>query len=200
MYFSILSPKYHVMKHRDIDSLHRDIWNFFPGRSKNDRNFIYRASGKGYTVYSSTKPVEREGWDIESKEIDLAKIRVGTKLEIQTLINATLRRFKHDHDIVLDRLKKLELEKKSIPSKSELWDSTYLGWLRRSEQAWGFKVDDIFVNDMIQVPTKNHHFNAYDVRGVITVTDPESFSVTVLKGIGNRKDRGCGLLLLKRAS
>ena len=199
MFVSTISPKYHAMKYRDIDSLHRDIWNFFPGRKKNDRSFIFRVSGRGYTVYSSTEPCSRDGWDIETRSLDLNKVSAGTQLEMRSLLNATVRRFKHDHDIVLDRIQKLKQTQGSAPSKTEVWDSVWLDWFRRSEKTWGFVVNELSVGGMVQAQTKNHHFNAYDVQGIITVTDPVVFAETTLKGLGDRRDRGCGLMLIKRA-
>jgi hypothetical protein len=118
---------------------------------------------------------------------------------MRSLLNATVRRYKHDHDIVFDRVQKLKQAQSPMPSKTELCNSVWLDWFRRSEKILGFVVDELSVNGMIQAQTKNHHFNAYDVCGLVTVTDPEVFAETILKGVGNRRDRGCGLVLIKRA-
>lgn len=185
----------------DGDLHHETVWTFFPGQNKNKRCFVFRVCQDCYYVYSTVPPIATSGkWNIDTKPFNLGSLEQGRKLIGVIRVYSTIKRNGHEYDRVTDYKHKLQASGLPIsqwPSSGEIYNRALQPWFQRSAKAWGFTLENLNLQGRYTIHTRGHEFIAYDLCGDITVTDPAAFNKTIFEGIGNRKDRGCGFIMVR---
>lgn len=200
MFLTEITPKvYQLLDLSDADENHATVWSFFPGHDRNDRPFHFRTTREAYYVKSKELPVDTSGaFNMEVKNYDLREIEVGEVFAFKVLVNAVVRKDGVDHDVVTNYKQSFkELPLSSWPSSGEIYKNPLTGWFKRNESKFGFTVKDFSVRGLLRMPTKNYHIMAHDLSGTLIVTDPKQFLKSLYDGIGDKRDRGCGLLMVR---
>ncbi len=203
MYLSKISNSTHIsFDILSADYNHELVWSFFPGHVRNDRNFHYLVTSDAIYIKSQEKPIDTTNrYIVEIKSHDLWDVEEGEQFEFKILVNPVVRKNGKDHDVVANLKYRLKLEGKAKnhwPSSDELYQQALFEWFGKHEQKHGFAIrSDFEILGKNILPTKNFHIVAYNIVGTLKVTDPNNFVKSMYTGIGHKKDRGCGLLLLK---
>ena len=111
------------------------------------------------------------------------------------------------HDVVMHLKYDKYKDKTTRPSTQAIVEEAGLEWLKSRAKTGGFSFDNSSVRiDGYQPKTsgrkkgnKEIRYNTMDFRGILTVTDSEHFSNTLMQGLGKAKAFGCGLMLIRRA-
>jgi CRISPR-associated protein Cas6/Cse3/CasE subtype I-E len=205
MYLSYVTPKNGPMgiDIQDVDMHHNDVWTLFPGRKRDQRDFVFKASKEGYLITSNGMPMDPTGlWNVDSKDFShIAEIPIGSRLKAVVSINPTRRvrkpnGKKTDVEIVQDYIN----QHQGIPISE--WDTPeqiFQAWFTENEERWGFTIESFSVSKKRIIRMDKYQIVSYELSMVIVIVDSGKFVQTVLKGIGDRNDRGFGMLMLKRA-
>lgn len=167
---------------------HTAIWQAFPGRPDDARDFLFRTDslegGFRVLLLSEHKPLPTEGFAWQTKAVSDAFLQHAA-YRFQLKANPTMRRSEDHRRLAID-------------------DETNLrAWLVRKAEAAGCAVDsdtlevgaamdETFVKD----GRRGKHV-AVDFAGLLHVTDREHFIQTFHTGIGSAKGFGYGLLMLQ---
>ena len=189
---------------RDGYDWHRAIWELFPDRKNENREFLSRIEKKElyFQVYVLSIPEpEKPGWCSESDW--------GVKKIPPSFLEWPFYRF----DLIANPTKSIKKEgDNGKPAKNGKRVALFqpeeqLGWLNRKGEQGGFKIlnDPPLELDKAQRHSfrkKENYGSHYAVnfRGVLQVTDKEKFIATFQKGIGTAKAFGFGMLLLQPLS
>ena len=191
-------------------AIHQWIWKFFESDDK--RNFLYRAKQKvrfiEIYVLSTTQPAQlmEDGISIATKSFSPV-FRPEQKLFFELIVvprygiatkgkkHSLLMNYKFTHKEDLQNIKK---------SNGDVMRGSYLevnNWLTRTGQRTGFKVENFSINALNQHTFRNREhrisFDSIDLQGILSVTDPDLFLETLVKGVGAEKSFGFGLILLR---
>ena len=193
---------------RDAYTWHQLVWQAFPGRDGQARDFLTRLDdkpeGSQLLIISPTQPV-RPDWlgdaDLwESKPIPPAYFRTR-RYRFQLRANPTHKPVKDSQGNYIADAKKRK--RRAVTGQAEL-----AAWLQRKGQAGGFRLlEDLPMETWSDVqhfekrPAGGaHHHGVHavvDFSGVLEITDPVLFlNVPFAKGIGSAKAFGLGLLVL----
>lgn len=188
---------------------HRDIHSLFPGME--ERNFLYYVCpDKIFVVSEGHQPIDvHNKWQIDSKPFNPIT-QAGLKVRFKTRVNSSyvirVNGKRKEVGAVMRSLRKLKAENKPLdtwPDPSQIRNEAGYEWLAKRSDSCGFSVE----KDQIGV-TAQHWFNftnkkekkvvgeVLDMEGVLTVTSPELFQQTIIKGMGGLRGFGCGLLML----
>ena len=210
----LLDPK---DKAKAADAHHRLIWTLFDDSSDRDRDFLWRADGKGkFYVLSARQPDNTHGLfnPPETKTFE-PNLKAGDRLGFVLRANATRDQAavsrmdkaarKNNNrrvDIVMDLLHK-------IPSGDRAGERMILaqtaaeGWMERQGSAKGFvsrkvAVEDYRVLELGRNTKRGLTHGILDLTGEIEVSEPDAFLSALAKGFGRAKAWGCGLMLIRR--
>jgi CRISPR system Cascade subunit CasE len=192
----------------DSYAWHKRIWEMFPGRGDQSRDFLTRLDGieGGFRllVISATKPA-RPNWCPEpswhSKPLPDVFLE-HTKFRFSLIANPTRKvksetNAKNGRRVPITHREDREIEGKNQPG--------LLSWLRRKGEQHGFSFDDSTVRT---IPKPRQWFlkkgaagvhTATEFVGNLTVTDPAKFRAAVAKGVGSAKAFGFGMLCISPA-
>lgn len=90
------------------------------------------------------------------------------------------------------------------PRRQALAEAAAEAWLHRQGIANGFRLEalhlDAYRTQMVPRGARSKaRFGVLDLRGVLTVTEPQAFLRRLLAGFGRAKAFGCGLMLIRRS-
>ncbi|CAN5545343.1 type I-E CRISPR-associated protein Cas6/Cse3/CasE [soil metagenome] len=193
---------------RDAYSWHQLVWEAFPGRDGEKRDFLTRLDdkprGAQMLIVSPGEP-RRPDWlgasDVwESKPIPPDYFH-ARRYRFQLRANPT-------HKPVKDSEGNYIADAKKRKRRAIVGDAELAAWLRRKGEAGGFRVSE---KAELEIWRDVQHFEkrregrdrqrgahgAVNFSGVIEITDPEIFlRTTFSKGVGSAKAFGFGLLVL----
>jgi CRISPR system Cascade subunit CasE len=202
---------------RDGYQVHRQLWSLFADSDERKRDFIYRQEEqRGAPVFfavSDREPRDTKGlWLIETKPYQ-PKLSAGQKLGFVVRVNPIRSKRdnegkQHRHDIVMDaklRVTESDSEVKETITEAEIVQNEGCAWLMARAAGCGFQVTDseVRIDGYRQhrwIKPKTGHlvrFSTVEITGLLTVADPEVFSLTLRQGIGPAKGFGCGLVLVR---
>ena len=209
-----------------LDAHRRLIWTLFPGNDAK-RDFLWRADGSGkFLIVSARRPQpSRLFQPIESKPY-APVLAPGDRLAFVLRANATkdrrcapkeeaapgtARRPRHDRrvDIVMHAMREQEADGNEegdgrASRRIEAAVTVAKFWLARQGESRGFLVETSAVEDyrvsvLRRRGGKMATFGILDLKGVLTIRDPEEFARTLFTGLGRARAFGCGLILVRRA-
>lgn len=199
---------------------HQWLWRWFPADAGTRRDFLFRRQeGDGpprFYVVSERAPLPGLGaWEARTRAY-APQLEPGEVLHFELRANPTVR---HDrdgkssrHDVVMEAKKKLLAERGlkkwaewtgDRPALQGVIHDACAHWLERRGQTGGFALD----RDSLRVEAHEQHrekrdgalrFTSVDLAGRLTVTDPAAFGQVLLRGLGQAKAFGCGLMLVRR--
>ena len=185
--------------------LKKSIWDLFPGTSKAD--FIYRVNNKSIYLVSQQQPLDVSGlWNIESTLPYNPQVYEGLSLEFIIRMNPVYDRNGDRYSIIEDYiydLKKAHMSRDKWPNGDMIRHNACSKWFKIQENIRGFKVEEFMVeghqvNEIFNDRTGSlMKFVVLDIRGVLTVTNPEDFLTTLMKGIGKGRRFGYGMFMVK---
>ena len=206
---------------RALDAHHRLIWTLFPGRNA-VRDFLWRADGRGrFFILSHREPVQSDLFRPLDTTDFSPLLAPGDCLDFVLRANATKdrrvpktacgRRPDRRVDLVMDRLHKTPgqsaLTFDQISERSSLRmmlaDEIATDWLTAQGVRSGFglervKVEDYSVRRLSGRGKRRVTFGMLDLRGVLSVKEPDTFLETLRTGLGRARAFGCGLMLIRR--
>ncbi|WP_292372747.1 type I-E CRISPR-associated protein Cas6/Cse3/CasE [Methanosarcina sp. UBA411] len=178
-----------------------------------------------YIVSEQEPEANADLWHIESKEYR-PLLSTGQRLVFSLRANPIVTRWdedkngkphQHRHDVVMDAKTRMEKEiipKNKKPQVPEIVQKEGFEWLRKKGDNNGFEVEEgqviatgyrcsrFFKPKEKNSKAKGKHsvnISTIDFSGILTVTDPESLTNALYKGIGPAKSFGCGLMLIRPA-
>ena len=171
------------------------------------RDFIFyvrpRKLDTSVTIVSRREPVPTSlPWTVVTKEYPRV-FEAGSWFRFETWISPIVKHDKQEDDIVTDLRRKKRITPGDAMGINENHEAV-LAWF--SKRDFGFSVRP----DHMAVMSRDHHviqrpdpkppvvFFSYDVKGILTVTDPHKFYRTLVEGVGKRRGFGCGLLRIAR--
>lgn len=184
---------------RDSYAWHQKIWEAFPERDGEARDFLTRLDDTDsrfrLLVLSESLPVRPDWCPSDcwrTKEMGDDFLDHGT-FQFSLLANATLKKVVRNADGTRQK------NGKRIPV---VGDDELTAWLQRKAEAHGFSLgtSDLKISSM-----PRHYFikkgksglhQGTNFQGILKVTDPALFREALLKGIGTAKAFGFGMLCL----
>ncbi len=209
-----------------LDSHRRLIWTLFPG-SDAKRDFLWRADGDGkFLIVSARQPQgSRLFRPIEFKPYTPALME-GDRLAFMLRANATkdrrprtgedvaegtVRKPRRDRrvDIVMNAMREREMKGQLDDGESrrsmrmKIAEDVARSWLEGQGKLRGFTLDSLAVENyrvsgLKRRGGKDATFGILDLKGLLTVSDPEEFTKTLFRGLGRARAFGCGLMLVRR--
>ena len=173
---------------QDSYAWHQAIWEAFPGRDGEDRDFLFQldVQGNRFRLYvlSPTAPAV-PGWgEWQSKEIAPSFLEYE-RYRFQLKANPTMRRSSDKRRLGIYDEKRLRK------------------WMTRKAQQNGFAVDETTLavsspmDERFSCDGRRGKHVAVDFQGILNVTDRDAFRIAFEKGIGSAKAFGFGLLILQ---
>ncbi len=211
-----------------LDAHHRLIWTLFPSSDEKRRDFLWRADGHGrFYILSQRRPEQNDLFRPFRPKTFAPAIGTGDRLAFVLRANATKERPRNKletdgrHrrvDVVMHALKDIPGRPSNPPPQ---WRSARAQerfalarqegekWLRTQGTRNGFALEDFILEDYSVVPLlrpdrprkpreQQPKLGILDMRGVLTVTEPETFTARLLRGFGRARGFGCGLMLIRR--
>jgi len=167
---------------------HTAIWQAFPGRPDDARDFLFRVDPRGdvfrVLLLSGQKPASTDVFAWQTKAVSPSLLEQGA-YRFQLKANPTMRR-------------SADKRRLAIYDPAQLRD-----WLKRKASAAGFALDDDLLDigaPMDETFVKDGHrvkHVAVEFAGVLRVVDRERFTAAFHSGIGSAKGFGYGLLMLQ---
>lgn len=193
---------------RDSYAWHQRVWEMFPGRDGEERNFLTRLNGTdgGFRllVVSAQEP-SRPNWCPElawhTKPLPESFLEHGT-FRFSLIANPTRKVKSAANSKNGRRIPITHREDREVDGKVQ---SGLLSWLRRKGEQHGFAFDD---SHLRTIPRPRQWFlkkgsagvhTATEFVGMLTVTDRDKFREAVISGIGSAKAFGFGMLCLSPA-
>lgn len=184
------------LKMRDAYDWHQLVWQAFPGRDGQPRDFLTRIDRRErerrfrLLVVSPEPPVRPAGW---SESPDAWQTR--------EISEAFLSRGRYRFQLRANPTKRDSASRKRLPLRTP---EEQLDWLRRKAAQSGFAVEEDSLRilpegrEWFRVEKRGHAgvHHAVEFEGCLTVTDPALFKTAFGKGIGSAKGFGFGLLAL----
>lgn len=184
---------------RDSYAWHQKVWQAFPDRDGEDRNFLTRLddtnNGFRLLILSKSIPVRpdwcpSDGWD--TKEMNESFLQHGT-YQFSLLANAT------EKKVIREADGSRRKNGKRVPIVGE---ENLVSWLQRKAALHGFEITP---SQLKATPMPRQYFVkkgkaglhvATNFQGVLRVTDHDLFTQSLTKGIGTAKAFGFGMLCL----
>jgi CRISPR system Cascade subunit CasE len=193
---------------RDSYAWHKKVWEMFPGRGDQTRDFLTRLDGidGGFRllVVSATQPA-KPNWCPEpawhSKPLTESFLE-HSRFRFSLIANPTRKlrsesNPKNGRRVPITHREDREVEGKTQPG--------LLSWLRRKGEQHGFSFEE---STMRTIPKPRQWFlkkgaagvhSATEFVGILSVTDPAQFRAAVAQGVGSAKAFGFGMLCLSPA-
>jgi CRISPR system Cascade subunit CasE len=190
---------------RDAYDWHQRVWQCFPGRDGQQRDFLtrldHRREGFRLLIVSPTEAL-RPDWCPSDPECWKTKPIPETyftrrRYAFQLCANPTKKVPVQEPD---GRFKK-NGRREPLRTREEL-----VGWIKRKGEQGGFAVDE----DRLRTFSRGREYfekngmrglhSAVEFQGVLTVTDPAKLHETFTRGVGSAKAFGFGLLVIAPVS
>ena len=215
-----------VDKDAAFDAHRRLIWTLFPDPDAK-RDFLWRADAQGkFLILSAREPQGSRLFEpLEAKPF-APILAGGDRLMFILRANATRdrrsspqddvtpgtrRRPRKDRrvDIVMHAMRTQGIMGRSTGADSrsarrmDVANEAARAWLAAQGERRGFSVDALAVEDYRVCKLKCRGgdeltFGAIDLKGLLSVRDPDIFTSALLTGFGRAKAYGCGLMLVRR--
>lgn len=223
MYFSKVTvasghpEQFMALLKADDYALHQWLWQLFPDQPQAPRDFLFRHDEeKRWPVFyllSRREPDPGHGLlQVESKPYH-PRLATGETLSFSLRANAVHTRKVDDanpkkrkrDDVVMHLKRQYKLSVSApddMPSEAELAQEAGEAWIARQGENHGFQVlsvrADNYSQARLNAKGRKIRYSSLDFVGLLRVTQPETFTETLFKGIGPAKAFGCGLLLVRR--
>ena len=203
---------------------HRLIWTVIPPdvRTEVEQSrtagtpksaFLWRADRqRGRYYLLGPKPLEDSPFfTIETKPF-VPTLSLGNKLAFDLRLNATVDRkvgedgrgkaVRQRCDVAMDLLK-AEAKIDRAGSRMQLAEKAAYDWLKTRATEHGFRLDKLRLEGyrterFARRGGKFGTLGIFDLKGALTITEPNSFLARLRQGFGRGKAFGCGLMLIKR--
>ena len=203
---------------------HRLIWTVIPPDVRTDVEqsrtagtpksaFLWRADRqRGRYYLLGPKPLEESPFfTIETKPFEPA-LSPGERLAFDLRLNATVDRkvgvdsqgkaIRQRCDVAMDLLK-AEAKTDRAGSRMQLAEKAAYDWLTTRAAEHGFHLDKLRLEGyraerFARRGGKFGTLGIFDLKGALTITEPNSFLTRLRQGFGRGKAFGCGLMLIKR--
>lgn len=188
---------------------HQWMWRFFPAEAGSVRDHLFRRDDRGtamrFYVVSHREPIAfSDAWTVQTRPYQ-PRLTTGDELEFDLRANPVITRAKEGkharHDVVM-HAKRIAKEGTGALASLALIRSACTNWLHVQGNKHGFEFDsdELSVEGYAQHVGKQNRlrFSTVDFRGRLRVTQPEVFTVMLMKGLGHAKAFGCGLMLVRR--
>lgn len=211
---NVLQP---AARHDRIEVDHRLLWTAMTDeiqarQSEGVAPFLWRRDEKpGCYFMLGPKPrVDSAFFEIESKLFEV-RLASGDRLEFVLRVNATVDRRGSGRDgsrtrcdVAMDLLQHVALEERA-ERRQALAEKAAQDWLAARSEANGFALNALHLDGyhalvITRNPRKAGRIGVFDLRGLLTVTDPAAFVGRLSTGFGRAKAFGCGLMLIRRAA
>ena len=205
---------------------HRLLWTVIPTeiRTEVERSrtagtpksaFLWRADHqRGRYYLLGPKPLEDSPFfTIETKPFEPV-LSPSNKLAFDLRLNATVDRkvgedgqgkaVRQRCDVAMDLLKE-EAKPDRAGSRMQLAEKAAYDWLTTRAKEHGFHLDKLRLEGyraerFARRGGKFGTLGIFDLKGALTITEPNSFLARLRQGFGRGKAFGCGLMLIKRIS
>ncbi len=203
---------------------HRLIWTVIPPDVRTDVEqsrtagtpksaFLWRADRqRGRYYFLGPKPLEDSPFfTIETKPFEPA-LSPEDRLAFDLRLNATVDRkvgvdsqgkaIRQRCDVAMDLLKE-EAKPDRAGSRMQLAEKAAYDWLTTRATEHGFHLDKLRLEGyraerFARRGGKFGTLGIFDLKGALTITEPNSFLARLRQGFGRGKAFGCGLMLIKR--
>ena len=211
-----------------FDAHRRLIWTLFPGQDTK-RDFLWRADGRGkFLIVSARQPQDSSLFKPLESKVFAPVLETGDRLAFVLRANATRDRRSGSQDsgpqgngrnkprrdrrvdVVMHAMQEMDLERGATGPKSRaaqrmgVAGSAAKSWFENQGERRGFQVNAVTVEDyrVLKIGRRGNReatFGVLDLKGLLTVRDPEAFTNTLFTGLGRGRAFGCGLMLAQRA-
>ena len=203
---------------------HRLLWTVIPTEIRTEVEqsraagtpksaFLWRADRqRGRYYLLGPKPLEDSTFfTIETKPFEPALLP-SNKLAFDLRLNATVDRkvgengqgkaIRQRCDVAMDLLK-AEAKIDRAESRMQLAEKAAYDWLTTRAAECGFHLDKLMLEGyraerFARRGGKFGTLGIFDLKGALTITEPNSFLARLRQGFGRGKAFGCGLMLIKR--
>ncbi len=193
-----VSPKDAARKKlADTYAWHQGIWEAFPGRNQEKRDFLMRVDRKrGFyeiLLLSDIKPQIPDWGSWQSKEIAPSFLE-HERYMFQVRANPTIKRVIRQPD----GTRKKNGARTAIYAPEEL-----RAWFKRQADKGGFQFQDLAFSPPVKIPFRKPRsgqrgiHSSVDFRGVLRVIERDRFRECFCHGIGPARAFGFGLLMLQ---
>ena len=197
-----------------LDHGHRLVWTLFPSEPEDriERSFLYRAiDERSFLVLSETPPRDDHAlWRFADPKSYEPEPRAGEHYGFILRANPVMAvRTQNQQSIRVDAVMHTNQAANRVGQHwgREEEEAAALNWLWKREATIGvaFDRESCQAREYRQhrISAKKHakpiRFSSVDYEGLLTVTDPERFTVALVNGIGKARAFGCGLMLIRRA-
>lgn len=198
----------------DAYESHRLVWALFGDDPERERDFLYRLDWRGgrpeIMAVSQEEPRDEHNlFDIETKAYAPA-LRAGDRLSYMIRLNPVLRKEvdgrRRKVDVVMDAVHARRAAGEAHPDRREVARSVLPDWLAHQGRRDGFEpvaealvVDSYDRVQFFSRARRRVQIAGVDLRGELTVTDPDAFQRMLFGGLGSAKAFGFGLMLVRRA-
>ena len=207
------------------DAHRRLIWTLFPGSDKK-RDFLWRADGAGKFLVVSARmprpsrlfrPIEFKPYSplmAEGERLAFVLRANATKdrrsVASEDVLGGTARKPRRHRrvDIVMNALHEMETNERNEGGESRASMRMKVAerarhWLGVQGNLRGFFLESLAVEDYRVSALKRRGgqdatFGVLDLKGTLTVRDPERLSQMLVTGLGRARAFGCGLMLVRR--
>jgi len=180
---------------KDSYAWHKAVWEAFPGREDQDRNFLMRVDNRGrffqVLLLSHERPTMPEWGQWETKEIN-PQFLEHDRYRFELRANPTVKRVvRNDFG-----------ERKKNGRRAAIYSRDDLkAWMDRKAQISGFQVENFDMDPPVSQPflkkgKAGKHIKV-DFRGILSVLDRAAFKSAFATGIGPAKAFGFGMLVLE---
>lgn len=222
MYFSIIKMSHTAREDREFWSRAKDEYSLnllfrelFSNKSKNESNFVFRqefgACYPSFFAISENIPEDNTGkWKIISEDYD-PLFEAGDKFNFSLRFSPTIIKRKSGlllrYDCISDALEKrnsdIFTDRKKL-KRSDIIKKTAFKWLTLKGSENGFSIDpEYFKADgytghkLTNSSGKKIIFNSVECTGKLKVTDYLKFKKALFSGIGDFREFGTGMILIK---
>lgn len=198
---------------------HKALWNLFSDGPDRQRDFLFRQTSEHapvqYMVVSARHPRgDIPGWSVETKPYE-PRLEAGDRLHFNLRANPVVAHSEEKggqskrHDVVMHAKRQLKdkgVPPDEMPPLAETVRTAGLSWLTARAEKKGFAVDEdrlrvdgYLVRSFGKSDGGTIRIATLDFEGLLTVTNPQAFTVMLMEGLGKARAFGCGLMLVRRA-
>ena len=179
--------------------------------------FLWRSDHiKGRYYVLGPKPVDSPFFDIETKPFE-PMLSPGDRLAFDLRLNATVDRkigandkgkaIRKRCDVAMDLLRDEEKRHGASFNRSErrlpIAEKAVYDWLEQRAGEYGFCIDTLKLEGyraekFARRKGKFGTLGIFDLKGTLTVSEPDAFIARLRAGFGRGKAFGCGLMLVRR--
>lgn len=197
-----------------IEVDHRLLWTIMPDEIQakpavGEATFLWRRDDKpGHYYLLGPKPRENSAFfEVESKPFQV-RLSAGDRLQFILRANATVdrrvggRSGRERADVAMDLLRAIGTQERAA-KRMDLAEKAAHDWLAARSEAAGFRLDAFHLDGYRAIvvnrnPKKPGRIGIFDMRGLLTVSDPDKFLARLTAGFGRAKAFGCGLMMVRR--